>query len=394
MPVFRLYMKIIRSKTGLICLYIGIFLFLAILMSYVGKQTDPGNFQETSVSIAVADQDSSVLSKALIDYLDKRHDILPIANDKETMQDMLYYEDAQYVLIIPADFESSYIENATSDVSDGETLPTLENVKAPKSTTGYLVDTQLDEYLTNIRAYLASGESVEQAVDKAADLQEIEITTSFLSGTDSNASMTSIYYYLQYLPYIFISVTILIFGTALLSIYKPEVRKRNYCSATTLKSFNFQIGLGCLFMTGLILLLLLILGIILYRKELTGLPFMYIACNVLSFTTVSMSIGFLTGFMVKNENGISMLSNLFSLGFSFLGGIFVPQELLSPKILPFSKLLPSYWYVANNNMLFQNDSLSSTQIASLFKNCGLQVVFAFAVFAIALLLTKQRASAQ
>lgn len=46
--------------------------------------------------------------------------------------------------------------------------------------------------------------------------------------------------------------------------------------------------------------------------------------------------------------------NIFSLGSSFLAGVFVPQSLLSHKALTIGKIFPSFYYVANNELIFYN----------------------------------------
>lgn len=384
MPVFKTYLKIVRSKLGLICMYIVIFLSLSLVIARVGSQTDTSGFQESSIPIGVVDRDSSVLSQAVSDYLSVRHEVQELEDDKEIMQNELYYNTLQYILIIPEGFEDSYLNNNAADLIE------LENIKSPQSTAGYLIDTQLEEYLSNVRACLLADSDMKIAADHAAALQQIETETSFYGGEDTHAEKPDAYYYMHYVAYIMITLMVLSFSPALLSLYKKEVRQRSYCSSTPLKSFNMQIILGCLTIAGAVLLLFLTLWVCLYGKELSGLPLIYILFNLLSYTIVCMGLGLLAGFLANSENMVNMLSNIFSLGFSFLGGIFIPQELLSPKILPFSRLLPSYWYAQNNNLLFQNTLMSKNQIYTILQNCGIQLAFAFAVFAGALLLSRRK----
>lgn len=388
MPVFKTYLKIVRSKLGLLILYLVIFLVLSILISRAGEQSETSSFQETSTPIGVADRDSSLLSVALIEYLSVRHKVQPIADNKETMQDELYYNTLEYILIIPDGFEASYQNaGAAADFSD---LIELENVKSPQSSSGYLIDTQLEEYLSNVRAYLLTGKDISAAAEAAADLQNIETETSFSGQENTQADKPSSYYFIHYIAYVMVALLILSFGPALLSLYRREVRQRSYCSATPLKSFNLQIILGCLFIAGVILMFFLLLWICIYQKQLTELPWFYILCNLLSYTIVCIGLGLLTGFLANSANTVNMISNICCLGFSFLGGIFIPQELLSSKILPVSRLLPSYWYAQSNNLLFQNSVLTKSQITTVLQNCGIQLAFAFAVFAAALLLSRRK----
>lgn len=387
MPVFNLYMKIIRSKIGLICLYTVLFLFFAFFMAANSEKNNSNNFIQTKVSVAVADQDDSTLSNDLINHLSLQHNVHAISNDRESMQNSLYYTDSEYVLMIPQGFQESYLGNIASPLS-------LENVKAPKSPEGFLVDTQLEEYLSNVRSYLLSGLDITAACERTNALLENEIIANFTNPENANGEVATFYYFAQFFPYVFLSLIIMIFGSSFLQIFQVEVRKRNYCSAVSLKSFNFQVGLGSLAVTIVLLLLLTTLGVLVFHDHIDQFNSLYAAVNMISFTIVSMGMGLFCGFVATAPNMVTMLGNIFGLGFSFLSGVFVPQEFLSPSILPFAKLLPSYWYIQNNDLIFYNKSLSSEQLFTLFRNCGLQVAFAFAIFAAALLISKQKSRAQ
>lgn len=387
MPVFKLYLKIIRSKAGLICLYVGIFLLLALFMSANAKKDNVTGFVESKTSITIADRDNSVLSKHIIDYLSKNHEVVTADYDRAALQDTLYYNQADYILIIPNGLQDSYT------ASDNQLL-SLENIKEPRTQEGYLVDSQLEEYLSLVRTALHSGITVAEACEQTDLLLQTETTTEFLNTEQANKQLPSIYYYFQFFPYAFLSLITVAFGTALISIWGPEVRKRNYCSALPLRKFNAQLGIVCVGVGMVLLLLLCVLGVVVFHDHLDLIQPVYLACNLISFAIVCMSIGLLCGLVAKTSNVLTMLANIISLTFSFLGGVFVEQEFLSAKVLPLSKVLPSYWYIQNNDMIFQNLSLNSTQIQTFIRNCSLQLVFAFAVFAAAMLVSNQKASAQ
>lgn len=388
MPVYKLYLKIVRSKMGQICLYTVLFMFLATMMAANNKSTKGNDFQETSLSIAVADQDNSSLSRHIIDYLDENHNVHTVPYDREALQDALYYNKARYVLILPENFQDALTDGTTKEQS-----LTLKNVKEPKTPEGFLVDTQLEEYLSLLNTTIQNSESIEQACIQTEQLLKEEAKPSYLNPGQST-EVPDIYYFFHFFPYLFLTLIIVLFGTVLISIFAPEVRKRNYCSAFPLRKFNFHLTLMSVGLGLAMLVILCIIGMILFRSGSKMVNVSYLIGNLLSFTTVSMSIGMLCGFLAPKTNVLTMLANLIGLSFSFLGGVFVEQELLSDAIIPFARLLPSYWYIQNNDLIFKNSTLSSSQTQMLVQNYGLQVLFAAAIFAIAMVVSKRNSSAQ
>ncbi len=84
-----------------------------------------------------------------------------------------------------------------------------------------------------------------------------------------------------------------------------------------------------------------------------------------------------------------MASNIIGLGLSFLGGIFVPLQYMSKGVLRFSKLLPTYWYVVTGEAI-DNINNSVAEYDIIFRNMGIQLLFAAAFFAIAVGLSKSK----
>jgi ABC-2 type transport system permease protein len=82
-----------------------------------------------------------------------------------------------------------------------------------------------------------------------------------------------------------------------------------------------------------------------------------------------------------------MIANIIGLGMSFLCGVFVPQNMLSPGLLSFAKFLPAYWYTRVNDMLggLSNESVNLQFVMTAF---GIQLLFAATLFAAALATTK------
>ena len=111
--------------------------------------------------------------------------------------------------------------------------------------------------------------------------------------------------------------------------------------------------------------------------------------NSLIYTIVVIAITLLVGSFKLSSSALSLVANVIGLGTSFLCGIFVPLWLLSDKVIAFSKFLPTYWFIKNNNMIsgFSGEAVS---LSSFWNNIFIQLLFAVAIFCIYLVLNISR----
>ena len=104
---------------------------------------------------------------------------------------------------------------------------------------------------------------------------------------------------------------------------------------------------------------------------------------------VCLSIAFLAGRQAKNDGQLNMMANVVGLAFSFLGGVFVPLELMNQGMQKIAKFVPSYWYVSSNTVIWKIKSWS--EAGEIYRNEFVMLLFAAAVFAVALMLNRLRA---
>jgi ABC-2 type transport system permease protein len=88
-----------------------------------------------------------------------------------------------------------------------------------------------------------------------------------------------------------------------------------------------------------------------------------------------------------------MVTNTVGLGMSFLGGIFVPREILGESVLNVSRFLPTYWYV-NAVDAIQNVGSNHSLMRDIQISIGIEAIFAIAIFAVALVATRARSEAR
>lgn len=383
MQVFKCFFKIVKSKKLSMMIYASIFIALTVLFSSFGRTNDTG-FQTTKISVGIVDHDHSTLSKALKGFLSKEQKVKVMKDEKKIMQDDLFYRNVEYILILPEGFGDSLMK-VNKKVE-------IKNVKVPNATSGYMIDQQVSKFTKMVRSYLAAGFSEQQAVERAQNTlkssAEVSLRGSKKAGEQSNTA-----YYFQYLAYIFIALITVAVSPVFMVFYKKDIRRRNQCSATTEKSQNLQLALGTLTASVACWLVFMLLAFIMYRDEIFRGNLWLFMLNSLTFMGVAAGISFLAGLLVTNDDALQGVVNVVSLGSAFLGGVFVPLEFMGKQVLTVSRFIPTYWYIRSNKLIDQLDILDMSHIWPAVQGILIQAGFALALFAAAMLVSKQKRAA-
>lgn len=382
MPVFKTFLKIVWKNKGTIVLYLSIFLGISISITKFTPKTTEVFYSDAAEPIAVIDNDNSSTSRGLIDFLGSTQQIKNINTDIDSIQDALYFRDITYLLTIPENFEQTLLSG---------TIPELQTTSVPNSYSGIYISMEIEQYVSYLRIYLSSGIEPEEALSKVKEIMNTKAKVALVNNGKALSGAWKFMYFYQYVPYMLLGILVQLIGVIFLSFNKEEIRKRTLCSSTTLRSRNFQLFLGCIVLGLGILVIVVSISLGLYKHELpqSGV-FPWLLLNSLAFLVVSISLGFLVGSIVKNDNQLAALATSIAMIFSFLGGIFIPQELMSGSIKEISRFFPTYWYITINKVLgfAQHEAVLDTH--TLIRDMGIQLAFAFAFFSLALAVTKKR----
>lgn len=385
MQIFQAFFKTLRKCSVSIIIYLCIFLTLAIITSSNGKKQTEAVYKDTKVNIAVLDRDHTVLSKNLYQYLSNVQNIVSIKDDKESISDELFFRNVEYVLIIKKGFEEGIKTGKYEDV--------LENVKVPQSVTGELLDSKINQYLKELSTYVAAGYSVEEAAGNTLKISEMKANVDLEMVNGKNEERSSAYYFYLFIPYVLLGMLMSGMGSILIIFRKKELNWRIKCSSISDIRRNSIMLLACGFFGFTCWALFILLSLTLYHRDLFSEKGAFFILNSLVFLLVAMSLIYMVTFLVKSLNALNMAANVISLGLSFLGGIFVPLEYMSKSVVRFSKILPTYWYVMTDKAI---DSLANTALdyPIIFRNLGIELIFAVLFFIVAVYLSKSRRLAQ
>ena len=121
MTVFKKYLKIANTYTLMILAYTAIFLGLAIFTgTYNSTSTD---YKSMDVKVAIINRDKNTeLINGFKDYIKDHGELISLEDDNESLRDALFYRTVDYIMIIP--------DNYTTDFINGKDV-TIETMELP-----------------------------------------------------------------------------------------------------------------------------------------------------------------------------------------------------------------------------------------------------------------------
>jgi len=376
MGVFKTYLRICRKKISVILIYMGIFAGALFLFSREDANTSK-TFDNTKIRTAFINHDTdSVLVQGLYEFLGEYCEFIVVLPDQ--VDDALFIREIEYLVEIEKGFEENFL--------NGKTV-TIKKQSIPDSFTSISVNGAINNYLNTARVL-----NTHLKIDNASQLAEA-LKTSMASRASvelfdkDTGSGDKEYYeiFFNYLSYIMVACFILIVGTIMTTFQRLPIKRRNLVAPISIRRLNMQLMLSNLAFVMVFLFVFLVFGVATSQHHQINEYFMFYTFNAFSFCLVALAISYLFGITLKNTKALTLVSTVVSLGFAFLGGVFVPQEMLNGGTLKIARYIPSYWYVLNNSKISKLTNFSIENVSEIVKFILLQTVLAMALFAIALI---------
>lgn len=383
MQVFKAFFRILNKNKPSLVMYIAIYLALTLLIENVLQENSQKEFSGVSLDIGLENRDKGNLGDGLTEYLASKNKILSVPEEQEDLQDAMYYQEMDYVLVIPEDF--------TEKFQSGEPEGLLEGTVVPGSSSAYLAEQEIASYLRTLSMYLEAGCGEEEAMAGAlADMgQEAEV--QFLEEGDSQG-VPSGFYYFQYIPYVFLIMMILGVGACLKAFKNKDLAARNQCSSMSFLSQNLQIFLGCAVYMLVVYAVFMGMACLNAGEYIFSLHGALNAANAFVFGICSLSVAWFAVQFAQNTAALNVMSNVFGLGFSFLGGVFVSLDMMGEGARKMAKFVPSYWYVVANEEIQKVEILGEG--GKVYQSFGMVLVFSLAFFSAGLLVNRMKVKAK
>jgi len=378
MTVFNTYLKILKTFLPTIIMYFSIFMFIAIMVGSVGSSNT--KFEATKPNVFLINNDDSVITETFTKYVKDNADIVKIDSDDESIRDALFYRQIDYVIEIPA--------NYGKDFANGKDVK-IKTTSVPDSTGSAYTEMLFNRYFSIYKTYLNAGMNDEE-ISKLV-LKDLESNTKVSLLDTSKKDVDKVSYFYNYTNYTILATCILIIGMITNTFTSINIKRRNQISPTSFKKLNRQLFLGHACLTFVIWLSYVIVSFILYKDTMLTANGLLFIINSFVFSLMALSLGFLIGNLVRSREAQSGIVNIIALGTSFICGAFVPQEYLGSAVLSAAKVLPSYWYITNNNKVALLSNYNFDTIMPIIINMGIILVFTLLFFIITNVVTKMKA---
>ena len=215
----------------------------------------------------------------------------------------------------------------------------------------------------------------EELTGKVLDVVEND-TQIKLKTTLDTSSLSSMTRYFNFLNYALLAGCVYCISMILASLKEENVRKRTIISAFNYKKYNrivlVSLSIVIMAMWGMYMLL----SFILFKGKMTtpnGIAFMI---NSLVFALCCLCIGFFIGNITQSKEAIGGIVNVVALGTSFLCGCFVPFDYMPDYVIKIAHILPTYYFVINNETIKTIEAFEGEAIKTLLFNGGIVVAFA------------------
>ena len=296
MPVFKVYFKVMRASAVTLAISLVVFMGLAVLFSFVAPGSSIDLFEPARIPLTVINRDGGApLAQGLADYLSKNGKPVSIPDDREKLQDALFFRRVEYIAIIPPGFSEDFM--AGHD-------PVIRKIIVPDSISSRYLDLSIDRFLNTVRLYRVFGGVGSQSELVAAATADLAHDTPVTVKTIGRAGgyNQGYHYYFAYFAYALLAMIITGISSIMIAFNRPDLYLRNLSAPLPRRSMNLQIAAG----HGAFALgcwgLLLMGSLVLHGKSLfpSGLIGLY-ALNTLAFASVCTGIGFLAGSFVRSR---------------------------------------------------------------------------------------------
>lgn len=378
MTVFRTFLKVLnKAKTPIIIYTVFLIFFAGFNMQTSDNST---NFVASKPDILIINEDvEEGITKNLVDYISSNSNIIEIEESEEAIDDALFYRDVNYIIYIPKNYRQDFLEGKEPEIQ----------VKSTGDYQSSLAEMLLERYIKVANIYQNIVNSEQELIDNVNDTLKNQTQVEITSKLDTNQLSKAAFYY-NFANYSILAGCVYVICLILSSFKEEKVAKRTIISSMNHKAHNRRLLLSnslfaFILWASYVLLSFVLVGDIMFTMH--GVAYIV---NSFIFTICAVTIAFLIGNLVTNKNAINGIINVVALGSSFLCGAFVPMEWLPDTVLNIAHILPSYYYIKNNELLKGLEVINFETMHEIIINMGIILLFAVVFTVITNFISKKK----
>ncbi len=378
MTVFKAFFKVLNKCKVVVITYT---IFLIFFGAFNMQTSDNSvNFVASKPDILIINQDSNEkITKNLLEYIQKNSNIVNIKNDEQSINDALFYRDVNYIIYVPKNYGKDFLDGKNPKIQ----------IKSTGDYQSSLADMLLNRYINVANTYLKQIQSEDDLINKINETLEKQTYVEITSKLDTD-HLSKVAFFYNFSSYSILAGCVYVICLILSTFNIEKIKKRTIISSMNYKEHNLKLFLAnCLFAFSLWIIYVLLSFVLIGNIMFTIHGIIYII-NSFIFTICAVAIAFLIGNLVTNKNTINGIVNVVALGSSFLCGAFVPMEWLPNTVLKIAHILPSYYYIKNNEILKTLEILNLKTLEPVFFNILIILIFTFMFIIITNIVAKRK----
>lgn len=341
MTVFSTLLKILNKLKGMLILYTVILISVTFLNQTSSNSTI--NYEEVKPDILIVNKDSdNFVTKNFLSYIKKHSNVKNIDDyDLENIDDAIFYKDINFVIYIP---------NGFGDLLLRGDIPVVKYKSGDDFYASYS-KMLVEKYIKTVYLYKdVSNKDRDKFLGYVNDTLASDVSVKLSSKFDSSrfSDMTR---YFNFLNYAFLAGCVYSISMILSSIKNENIKKRTVISSFNYKKYNRIVLFVNFLVVFLMWILYILLSFILFKDLLLSMHGVLYIINSFIFAICCLSMGFLIGNITQNKKAIGGIINVVALGSSFLCGCFVPFQYMPSYVLKLAHVLPTYYFVSNNEAI-------------------------------------------
>lgn len=374
-----------------LAIYIGFLSVMGVLlMGEVGGSPAADAADPARARIALIDRDGSAVARELAAALAESDELVAVDDEPLALQDALATGNVDAVLIVP----DSFGEDLTTAAREDRNLPELE-VATGSDIQAAVLASQRASRVASLIAGAAALEPHASADHALADMRELVAVApdvEVIDAPESSTAASRLAFYLTFSSYTVTSSVIVVAGVVLSTLNAPDVRRRHLASPVSTWRMGAGSIAGCAVLTLGVCAWVAMVGVsVSGAGELLpgATPQIALALAALVvFSLVPLALAYTLTQCGFREEALNAIANLGGMVMSFLGGAWMPLELMDEGVQAVARLTPTFWMYDAVTCALGARTMTPQVMATVGVDLGIIVLFAGAVVSAGLVVSR------
>lgn len=388
MKVFKLFFKLAK-KYKFYYAFSVVFMVLFTL-PLLNLDSNQDQFEKIPLNMTVFDNDKSVFSKDLIQYLENYGTIVPLEDTPQERSDALFNFETDMILTIPNNWGESILNQGP--------LPKITKQVTSNIETSIFIDTILHRYIQGLQVkQIGFGQNMTDSdiQQRLSSLNKsLQTDIEVLVGEEEDRDLKVHQFgklFTHYIGYVALMTFIKVIGGIHLSTQDQDIIQRDRMGALTEFNRTSQLWLGSIVWATIFWAILMAVGGIIFGFDI----FTQVAGQLYSINAFLCVLGihamsYFIAVLAKNEGVLSFLSIALSLMVAFFSGIFVPRSFIHNIGQIGVSIATPIWQVKAIEKISSLTSYNGSQMQEIWVIFAIQILIIFTYFALSYIVQQGR----